>query len=116
METELERYQQQSIEGVDKAERKVRVERLVKPSEEAMIKASGNHEQLYSLADKTTDPEALKNVLKSWLSDVTVENEVLKQAGEYIDGLLETELTSQSSVNTNQKPTSAFLTFKTPVS
>ena len=30
-----------------------------------MTKASGKHEQLYSFADKTTDPDALKNDLES---------------------------------------------------
>ena len=60
-----------------------------------MTKAFGKHEQLYTFADKTTDPNALKNDSENWLSDVFAENdEVLKKAEEYINGLLETEKTS----------------------
>ena len=80
-EAELKKYQQQLMEAVNNAERKVRAERLVKSCEEAMTKAFGKHEQLYSFADKTTDPDALKKDLESGLSDVTVESdEVLKKA------------------------------------
>ena len=76
-------YQQQLVEAVDNAERKVRVECLVKWCEEAITKAFGKHEELYSFADKTTDPDALKNDLESWPSNVTAENdEVLKKARE----------------------------------
>ena len=75
-EAELKKYLQQLM---DKAERKVRVERLVKSGGEAMTKAIVEHKLLYSFADKTTDPDAFKNDLESWRSDVTVENdEVLK--------------------------------------
>ena len=49
----------------------MRIERLVKSCEEAMSKQFGKHEQLYSSADKTTDPETLKSELESWLSDMT---------------------------------------------
>ena len=96
MEAELRRYQQQLMEAVDNAERKVRVERLVKSCEEAMNKTMGKHEQLYSFADKTTDPDALKFDLKEWLRDVIVENEEsLKKARLYVVGFTETEGTSQ---------------------
>ena len=67
------------MEAVDKAERKVGIEHLVNPSEEAMTKAFGKHEQIYSVTERPTDPDALKNDLENWLSDVTVEkDEVLK--------------------------------------
>ena len=69
------------MEAVDNAEKKVRVESLVKLCEEAMTKAFGKHDQLFSSADKTTDPDAMKNDLEKWLSDLTLENyEVLKKA------------------------------------
>ena len=79
------------MEAVDYATRKVRVQRLLESCEEAMTKSFSKHEQLYSFADKKTIPETLKSYLESWLSDVTVENdEALKQALEYMDGLPET--------------------------
>ena len=87
------------MEAVDNAEKRVRVGRLDKSCEDETTKAFGKHEQFYSSADKTTYPEALKNDLESWLSDVTVGNdEVLKKAREHIDCLPETERTSQFSV------------------
>ena len=111
---ELKRYQKQLVEAVDSAKKKVRVERLVKSCEEAMTKSFGKHEQLYSFANKTTHPGAYKNDLESWLSHVTAENdEVLEKAREYIDGLLETEKTSQTSVKTTPKTKSASQASKT---
>ena len=74
MEAELKKYQQRLTEIVDKEKRKILVERLVKTCEEAVTKLFRKHEQLYTLADETTDPEALKRYLESWLNDVTVEN------------------------------------------
>ena len=82
-----------------------------------MTKGFGEHEQLYSFADKTEYPDALKNDLEGWLSDVTVENhKVLKRVREYIDGSPETVKTSQSSVKTTSKPKSVSQTFKTSFS
>ena len=91
VEVELKDYRQHLIEAVDSAGRKAGIERLVKLGEKAMTRAFGKHKQLYSFADNTTDSNALKNDLESWLSDVAVENdEVLKKARGYIDGLPET--------------------------
>ena len=83
-----------------------------------MIKAFGKHEQLYPFADKITDPDALKNDLENWLSNVTAaENgEVLKKAREYIHGLPGTEKTSLFSVKTAPKAKSASHTSKTSAS
>ena len=82
-----------------------------------MTKAFVKHKKLYSFASKTTDPDAWEKELGSWLSDVTVENdEVLEKAREYIDGLSESEKTSQSSVKTASKPKSTSKTSKTPFS
>ena len=48
-----------------------------------MTKTFGRHEHFYSFAGETKDPDALKNGLGNWLSDVTVENnEVLKNSRE----------------------------------
>ena len=75
------------MEAVDNVEGKIRVEKLVKSCEEVMTAAFSEHEELCPLADKTAHPDALKNDLEKWLSDVTVENdEVLEKAWECIDG------------------------------
>ena len=58
---ELKRYQQQLMEAVDNADRKVRFESLVQSCEEESTEAFGKHEHSYSLADKTKDPDPLKN-------------------------------------------------------
>ena len=59
-EAELKMFQQQEMQAVNNADRKIRVERLVNLCEEEMTAAFGKHKQLYSFAEKTTDPEALK--------------------------------------------------------
>ena len=116
-ETECKMYQQQLLEAADNTQRKERVRRLVKSCEEAMTMAFGKHEELYSFADKTTHPEAWKSDLQSWLSDVTVKNdEVLKKAREYIDGLPETAVTSQDSAKNASQAKSASQTSKTSTS
>ena len=104
------------MEVVDNAEKKVRVERLVKSCEGAMTKSFGKQEQLYSFADKNRDLEALKSALESWLSDKTAENdEVLKKTRECIDGRPETGRTSSFPSKPIRKP-HLLLTSKTSTS
>ena len=55
------------METQDNAKRKLRVERLSNFCEEALTKVVGKYNQLYSFADETTDPEALRNDLELWL-------------------------------------------------
>ena len=55
------------MDAKDNAKRKLRVERLSNLCEEALIKVVGKYNQLYSFADETTDPEALRNDLELWL-------------------------------------------------
>ena len=117
LEAELKKVLATLLEAVDNADRKVGVEASVKSCEEAMTKALGKPEQLYSVADEAIDPEAPKSDLESWLTDVNVENdEVSKKAREYIYGHPESEKTSQSSVKTNPKVTSPSKTSKTSTS
>ena len=105
MEAVLKRYQQPVLEAVDKAERKVRVGSLVDSCEEAMTKAIGKQEQIYSSPDRTRDPEALKIDLERWLSDVTVENNnFLKRARDYINGFRQTEKPVSFPLKSLSKP------------
>ena len=84
-----------SVEAVYNVEKEVRVERLVKSSEEAMTKSFGKHEQPYPITNKSIQPETLKSDLESWLNDKNVGNDgFLKKAHEYDDGLPETKKTS----------------------
>ena len=83
------------MEAVDNAGKNVKIERLVNSCERAMTKSFSQDEQLYSFADKTTDPETLKSEFESWLSDVSLDNDkVLKMAREYTGCLPETQKTS----------------------
>ena len=75
------------MEAVDNAHKKVRVKTFENFCDGAKTKTFGKHGQLYSFADKTTDPEALKMDLGRWPSDVSDEKVEVLKAREYIDGL-----------------------------
>ena len=59
-ETELNKIQQKLIDAIGNAERRVRIDRLVTSCEEAITKAFAKNEQLLELANKSTNPEAVK--------------------------------------------------------
>ena len=85
-ETELQRFQEKVQDAVQNKDRRVRVERLVTSCDEAMTKLFAKHEQLFELAGKTEDPSLVKQVLETWLNEVTTRNdEILKKARDYID-------------------------------
>ena len=97
-ETELNKIQQKLIDAIGNAERRVRIDRLVTSCEEAITKAFAKNEQLLELANKSTNPEAVKPDLEKWLNDVAVKNdEVLKKAREYLDNCSKTDNASQTS-------------------
>ena len=80
-----------------------------------MTESFGKYEQMHSFADKTTDRDTLKSDLENWLSDVTVETTKFwkRLAREYIDGLPETQKSSQSSIKSALRDKSASQTSKT---
>ena len=105
--TELNTLQQKILDSITNGDRKVRVERLVKETEDAMTKAFNRNEQLIKLASKTSDSEAIQADLEKWLSEVTEQNdEVLRKAREYIDSCTESDVKSHSSVGTVNKSAS----------
>ena len=53
--TELNFLQQKILDSITNGDRRVRVERLVKETEDAMTKASNRNEQLITLASTTSD-------------------------------------------------------------
>ena len=77
----------------------------MKEAEEAMTRAFSKNEQIFALASKTTNAEALKADLEQWLKEVTEQNdEILRQARDYIDACPATDEKSHSSVATfNEK-------------
>ena len=105
--TELNTLQQKILDSITNGDRRVRVERLVKETEDAMTKAFNRNEQLITLASKTSDSEAIRADLEKWLSEVTEQNdEVLRKAREYIDSCTESDVKSHSSVGTVNKSAS----------
>ena len=84
--TELRRIQRKADDAVENKDRRVRVERHVRSSDEAMTKLFTKHEFLFDLATKTEDPSLVKHDLETWLSEVTTQNDtILKKARDYID-------------------------------
>ena len=103
-EADLNKAQRDVTEAVNKAERRVRVERLVTYCEEVMTKAFSKNEQLLELAKRTSDPASVKTDLEKWLNDTTVQNdEILRSAREYIDQCPNVERSSQSSAKASNK-------------
>ena len=103
--TELNTLQQKISESITKADRRVKVERLVKEAEVAKTKAFNKNERIFSLASKTSNAETLKADLEKWLKEVKEQNdENLRQARDYIDACPATDEKSHSSVGTvNEK-------------
>ena len=87
--------------------RRVRVERLVKETENAMTKAFTRNEQLNTLASETSDSETVQADLGEWLREVTKQNdEILRKARKYIDSCIGSDVKSHSSVGTVNKSAS----------
>ena len=105
--TELNTFQQKILDSITNGDRRVRVERLVEETEDAMTKAFNRNEQLITFASKTSDSEAIQADLEKWLCEVTEQNdEVLRKAREYIDSCTESDVKSHSSVETVNKSAS----------
>ena len=105
--TELHTLQQKILDSITNGDRRNRVERVVKETEDAMTKAFDKNEQLETLALKTSDSETVQADLEKWLSEVTEQNdELLRKAREYIDSCTVSDVNSHSSVGTVHKSTS----------
>ena len=105
--TDLITLQQKILDSITSRDRRVRVERLVKETEDAMTKTFKRNEQLITLASKMSDSETVQADLEKWLSEVTEQNdEVLRKAREYIDSCTVSDVNSHSSVGTVHKSTS----------
>ena len=105
--TDLITLQQKILDSITSRDRRVRVERLVKETEDTMMKAFNKNEQLKTLASKTSDSETVQADLEKWFSEVTEQNdEVLRKAREYIDSCTGSDVNSNSSIGTVHKSTS----------
>ena len=99
--------QQKILVAITNGDRKVRVERLVKETGDAMTKAFDRNAQLIAPAFKTSDSETIQAYLEKWLSEVTEQNdENLRNAREYIDSCTRSDMKSHSSVGTINKSAS----------
>ena len=105
--TELNTLQQKILDSITNGDRKVRVERLVKETEDAMTKVFERNAQLITLASKTSDSETIQADLEKWLTEVTEQNdEILRRAREYIDNCNGSDVKSHSTVGTVNKSAS----------
>ena len=105
--TDLITLQQKILDSITSRDRRVRVERLVKETEDTMTKAFNKNEQLKTLASETSDSETVQADLEKWFSEVTEQNdEVLRKAREYIDSCTGSDVNSNSSIGTVHKSTS----------
>ena len=99
--TDLITLQQKILDSITSRDRRVRVQRLVKETEDTMTKAFNKNEQLKTLASKTSDSETVQADLEKWFSEVTEQNdEVLRKAREYIDSCTRSDVNSNSSIGT----------------
>ena len=64
---ELNTLQQKILDSITNGDRRVRVERLVKETEDAMTKVFTRNEHLITLASKTSDSETVQADLEKWL-------------------------------------------------
>ena len=102
--TELNTLQQKILDSISNGDRRVRVERLVKETEDAKTKAFTRNEQLITLASKTSDSETVQAELEKWLREVTEQNdEILRKAREYIDSCTGCDVKSHSSVGIQKR-------------
>ena len=116
-EADLKRYQNDVTESVNNADRRVRVERLVTSCEKAMTKAFAKNEQLLELAKKTNDPATVTTDLEKWLNVTSIQNdEILRNAKEYIDQCPKTDNSSLISVEAPTKRTKSSKTSSSKVS
>ena len=105
--TELHTLQQKRLDSITNGDRRVRIERLVKETEDARKKTFPRNEQVITLASKTSDSETIQVDLEKWLNDVTEQNdEVLRKAREYIDSCTGCNVKSHSSIGPANKSAS----------
>ena len=94
--SEVKRTHQQTNEAVENDNRRVLVELLVTSCGDAMTKIIKKHDQLLKLTPKIDDSASLLKVQETWLNVLRIiNNEVLKQARQYINSKPATDKTSQ---------------------
>ena len=104
VESEGKRVPQQTNEAVENGSRRVRLERLVTSSKDAMTKTIKRHDQHLALILKLNDSASLLRELETWLNVMTTtNNELLKRARQYNDLLPAVDKASQSSSKTRKK-------------
>ena len=102
--TELNTLQQNILDSSTNGDQKVRVERLVEETENAMTEAFSRNEQWITLASKTSDSEKIQHDLEKWLSEVTEQSdETLRNAREYIDSCPGCDVKTHSSIGPANK-------------
>ena len=71
LEAELNKIYGEINNGVDKQDRKVKIERLIVKCKDAFTRVVDKDEELFDLAQKTEDPDAARKNLEKCLETVT---------------------------------------------
>ena len=98
---------QKVLHSITNGDRRVRVDRLVKETENAMTEAFNRNEQLITLAFETSDSGTTQAALEKWLLEVTEQNdETLRKTRECINSCTGSDGKSHSSIGTIKKSAS----------
>ena len=99
LKVELQKYQADVAEAVNKKDRRVKVEKLIDYCEETVEKALAKNDEILLLASTAKNPEAFKKQFEKWLLDLTVDNDTkVRKARDYIETLDDVEVTEVASV------------------
>ena len=92
LEAELNNIYGEIIFAVDKRDRKVKIERLIVKCKDAFTRVVDKKEELFDLAQKTEDPDALCKNLEKWLENKTKKtDEFIAAARGYINSVQDKE-------------------------
>ena len=99
LKVELQKYQADVEEAVNKKDRRVKVEKLIDYCKETVEKALAKNDEILLLASTANNPEAFKKQLEKWLLDLTVDNDaIVRNARDYIETLDDVDGTEVASV------------------
>ena len=88
LESELRNIHKDITDGIDRQDRRVKVERLVSKLKDVFSKLVQKNEELFDLASKAENPDSFYPVLEQWLDDVTKNNDKFLLAARcYIDSV-----------------------------
>ena len=92
LKVELQKYQDDVEEAVNKKDRRVKVEKLIDYCKETVEKPLSKNDEILLLANTANNPETFKEQLEKWLLGLTVDNDaIVRNACDYIESLDDVE-------------------------